>query len=279
MTFINQSLSIYRRTYTSKFLATLWGYFLEWLETLGTLGQSLVCTISCIFSGNLDRSKFMEQAARFGVDSLPISLLMVSITGMIIALQIALEMVKQGAGDYVGMLVSLTIIRELGPVIGSFAVISLVGSSMSAEIATMKVTEQVDAMKVSGVDPRNYLIAPRVTAGFFIMPFVIILASLLGVIGGMIMSKMVAELNTITYINSVWQGLRIKDLVAMTVKAFVFGGLISLASTSIGYKAEGGAIDVGNATTKAVVWAFILILFADYFISWMFFSNEGVIPG
>ncbi|OGI04555.1 MAG: hypothetical protein A2Y25_02000 [Candidatus Melainabacteria bacterium GWF2_37_15] len=251
-------------------------YYLKWIETLGYMTMNFYYSLKCLFTGNLDIKKFFEQASRFGVDSLPISLLMVSITGMIIAIQVSLEMVKQGAGDYVGMLVALIIIRELGPVIGGFAVISLVGSSMAAEIATMKVTEQVDAMKLSRVDPIGYLIAPRVFAGFFIMPFVIILASLLGIIGGMVMSKMIAELNTITYITSVWQGLQIKDIVASLFKAFTFGGIIALASSSIGYKAQGGAIDVGNATTKAVVWSFVLILFADYFISWLFFSQEAL---
>lgn len=274
MTFVKSAISIYKTTYTSKLLKKLAVYYFKWVETLGHIGISFFNTVKCIVTGNLDSKKFFEQSARFGFDSLPISLLMVTITGMIIAIQVALEMVKQGAGDYVGMLVSLTIIRELGPVIGSFAVISLVGSSMSAEIATMQVTEQIDAMKLSRVSPVEYLIAPRVAAGFFIMPFVIIIASFLGVLGGMIMSKMVAELNAITYISSVWQGLSIKDLMAMVVKAFVFGGLISLSSTSIGYQARGGAIDVGNATTKAVVWAFVLILLADYFISWLFFSAE-----
>lgn len=264
----------YKTLLVDKAFMTLYYKFIEMLETLGCMVLNLFYSLRCLVMGELNRAKFLEQASRFGVDSLPISLLMVSITGMIIAIQVSLEMVKQGAGDYVGMLVALSIIRELGPVIGSFAVISLVGSSMSAEIATMKVTEQVDAIKVLRVDPINYLIAPRVLAGFFIMPFVIILANLFGVFGGMIMSKLVAELNAITYVSSVWQGLTMKDIFSSIVKAFVFGGIISLSSTSIGYRAKGGAIDVGNATTKAVVWAFVLVLFANYFISWLFFGNE-----
>ncbi len=275
MTFIQKSISVYQSTYSSRVIKTVALYYLKWFETLGFMTINLYCSIKALITGNIDSSKFFEQTARFGVDSLPISLLMVTITGMIISIQVSLEMVKQGAGDYVGMLVALVIIRELGPVIGGFAVISLVGSSMSAEIATMKVTEQVDAIKVSRVNPIYYLIAPRVFAGFFIMPFVIILASLFGVIGGLVMSKLVAELNAVTYISSIWQGLRIKDLMCMLVKGFVFGGLISLASTSIGYSAKGGAIDVGNATTKAVVWSFVLILLADYFISWLLFSAEA----
>lgn len=264
----------YKKLLVDRALMTFFDKFIEMIETVGSITVNLFYSMRCLICGNLDRAKFLEQSSRFGVDSLPISLLMVSITGMIIAIQVSLEMVKQGAGDYVGMLVALSIVRELGPVIGSFAVISLVGSSMSAEIATMKVTEQIDAMKVLGVSPINYLIAPRVLAGFFIMPFVIILANLFGVIGGMLMSKLVAELNVITYASSVWQGLTLKDIYSSIVKAFVFGGIIALSSTSIGYRAKGGAIDVGNATTKAVVWSFVLVLFANYFISWLFFGNE-----
>ncbi len=279
MSVIARALDIYNKTYSKKFLEKLFLGTVQWFETVGYIGMTLFHSLKSLFTGNIDRQKFLEQSARFGFDSLPISLLMVSITGMIIAIQVSLEMVKQGAGDYVGMLVSVAIVRELGPIIGSFAVISLVGSSMAAEISTMKVTEQIDAMKVLGVSPVNYLLAPRVFAGFFIMPFVIILADLLGVLGGMIMSKMIADLNTITYINSVWSGLQVKDIITSIVKAFVFGGIISLSSTSIGYKAKGGAIDVGIATTRAVVWAFVMILLADYFISWLFFSQESVSIG
>jgi len=277
MNVITKTRNIYNRTYLKKGLEKLFENAVKWFETLGYIGMTFFNSLKCLFKGDLEMPKFLEQSARFGVDSLPISLLMVSITGMIIAIQVSLEMVKQGAGDYVGMLVSVSIVRELGPVIGSFAVISLVGSSMAAEISTMKVTDQIDAMKVLGVNPINYLIAPRIFAGFFIMPFVIILANFLGILGGMFMSKMVAELNTVTYINSVWQGLDVKDILSSIVKAFVFGGIISLCSTSIGYKAKGGAIDVGIATTRAVVWAFVMILFADYFISWLFFSQESIV--
>jgi len=272
MNLAQKSSELYKRTYSKKVLGEIYHKLFETFETLGAIGLNFFYSIRCLVKGDLDKQKFYEQAARFGVDSLPISLLMVSITGMIMAIQISLEMVKQGAGDYVGMLVAVSIVRELGPIIGSFAVISLVGSSMAAEIATMKVTEQIDAMKVLGVNPINYLIAPRVFAGFFIMPFVIILANLLGIIGGMVMSKLVAELNSITFINSMWIGLTVKDLISSMVKAFAFGGIISLVSTSIGYQTEGGAVDVGNATTKAVVWAFVLILITDYFISFLFFA-------
>jgi phospholipid/cholesterol/gamma-HCH transport system permease protein len=259
------------QTFFYKFLSSLLEEVKDWLETFGAMGENFYLSIKGLFRGQLQKKLFFEHAARFGVDSLPISLLMVGLCGMIISLQVAQEMVKQGAGNYVGMLVSVSIVRELGPIIGGFGVISMVGSSMAAEIATMKVTEQVDAIKVLGVDPVHYLIAPRVIAGMFIMPFVVILANLVGIIGGLIMSKLLTELNADSYINSVWSGLAIKDIFVSILKGVVFGGIIAISCSSIGYRTEGGAIDVGKATTNAVVWSFILMLLADYMISLLFF--------
>ena len=262
-------IKVIKQTLSYKITKSLLAEMKEWLEIMGNMGINFFYSIKCLFTGKLKPKLFFEHASRFGVDSLPISLLMVGLAGMIIALQIAKEMVKQGAGNYVGMLVSLAIVRELGPVIGGFAVISLVGSSMSAEIATMKVTEQVDAIKVLGVNPIYYLIAPRVISGIFIMPFVIIVANIIGIVGGLFMSKLVTELNAENYINSVWVGLSVKDFFVSMLKGSVFGGIISLSCASIGYRTEGGAIDVGKATTTAVVWSFILMLIADYFISFV----------
>jgi len=266
---MNKIIELLKQTLSYKIIMSLFAEMKDWIEIIGNMGMNLFFSIKCLFTGQLKKKLFFEHASRFGVDSLPISLLMVGLAGMIIALQIAKEMVKQGAGDYVGMLVSMCIVRELGPVIGGFAVISLVGSSMAAEIATMKVTEQVDAIKVLGVNPIYYLITPRVISGIFIMPFVVMIANTVGIIGGLFMSKLVTGLNAENYINSVWSGLSVKDLLISMFKGSVFGGIIALSCSSIGYKTEGGAIDVGKATTNAVVWSFILMLVADYFISFV----------
>ena len=249
---MNKLFETIKQTLTYKLVNSLFSEMKDWLEIIGEMGMNLLFSIQCLFTGQLKKKLFFEQASRFGVESLPISLLMVGLAGMIIALQIAKEMVKQGAADYVGMLVSISIVRELGPVIGGFAVISLVGSSMAAEIATMKVTEQVDAIKVLGVNPIHYLITPRVFAGLFIMPFVIIIENMVGIVGGRV-------------------GLSVKDLFISMIKGSVFGGIIALSCSSIGYRTKGGAIDVGKATTNAVVWSFILMLIADYFISFLCF--------
>jgi len=264
---MNIILENIKQTFSYKILKSLHEELLVWLDTIGNMGINIYYSLKCLFTGQLKSKLFFEHASRFGADSLPISLLMVGLAGMIIALQVANEMVKQGAGNYVGMLVSVSVVRELGPVIGGFAVISLVGSSMAAEIATMKVTEQVDAVKVLGVNPIYYLIAPRIISGMFIMPFVIMLANLVGIAGGLLISKLVTELNAENYMNSVWVGLTVKDLLVSMLKGFAFGGIIAMSCSSIGYNTRGGAIEVGKATTSAVVWSFTLMLVADYFIS------------
>jgi phospholipid/cholesterol/gamma-HCH transport system permease protein len=261
-----------KNTITYKFVYQFYLETLEWLDTIGYIGINLYYCIKLIVNRKIDIKATIKQASRFGVDSLPLSLSIVGIAGMIISLQVAQEMVKQGAGDYVGTLVAMAMIREIGPIMASFAVISMVGSSMAAEVASMKVTEQIDAMKSLKVDPIEYLIVPRPLAGFIIMPFFVILANTVGFLGGMISSHLISGLSILSYTESVWRGLNETDIFVSILKGCIFGGIISLMSTSIGYKTEGGAKDVGIATTKAVVWSFTSIVILDYIISLMFFK-------
>jgi phospholipid/cholesterol/gamma-HCH transport system permease protein len=148
----------------------------------------------------------------------------------------------------------------------------MAGSAMAAEIGTMKVTEQVDAMKTLKVDPIGYLIVPRILAGCFIMPFVIVLANAVGILGGLITSHIVSGLSVLNYVDSVWEGLSQKDIFVSLLKASIFGGIIALVSSSMGYKTRGGAMDVGKATTNAVVWSFVCVVIVDYIISMLFFQ-------
>ncbi|MDD3149443.1 MAG: ABC transporter permease [Candidatus Gastranaerophilales bacterium] len=269
---MTQVQAIFKQTWTYKLLKRFNSEFIDWFDTLGHVGKVFLQSIKYILKKDINIKEFFEQSARFGIEALPMTLVMVAITGMIISLQIASEMAKQGAENYVGALIGLAIVRELGPIMGCFSVIAFVGSSMAAEIGTMKVTEQIDAMKVLKIDPIEYLIVPRFLAGAFTMPFVIILANIVGIFGGFITAKTTAEINTLVFIDSVWMGLSIKDVWVSVLKAFIFGGLISLMCTAIGYRTEGGAIDVGKATTKAVVWSFVSMVIADYILSLMFFE-------
>ena len=213
----------------------------------------------------------MEQASRFGVSSLPITLSIVGMTSVIIAMQIAGEMVKQGAGNYVGMLVSILMVREEGVIMAGFAIISMIGSSLASEIATMKVTEQIDAIRVLRVNPVYYLFTPRVIAGTLMMPVVVIVSSLFGILGGAVASNLASGLTYKAYFDSVWFGLTMHDLNVCILKSLAFGFVITLISCSCGMEARDGAKGVGIATTKAVVWSFVAIVILDLIFAAMFF--------
>lgn len=243
----------------------------EFVSTVGDIVIYAKELFSLFFKLEFDRKEIIEQCARFGVSSLPITLSIVGMTSIIVSMQVAGEMVKQGAGNYVGMLVTLLIVREAGIIMSGFAIIFMIGSSMASEIATMRVTEQIDAITVSKVNPIRYLFVPRVISGILMMPPVLVVASLVGVIGGGVAAHLASGLAYRAYFESVWSGLFIKDINVALLKAVVFGFTISLISCVCGYTAKGGARGVGLATTKSVVWSFVAIVLWDLLFSIVFF--------
>ena len=256
--------SYLKLTITYRVLKIVLGQIQEFLETFGTIAYQLSQVLKYIFTFQINRKQLIEQCSRFAVDSLPITLSIVSMTAIILAMQIAPEMVKQGGKNYIGLLVALTMVREIGVIMSGFAIISMIGSSQASELATMKVTDQIDAMKVLKVSPFQYLFLPRVLAGFIMMPFIVIIASTVGIItGGLTAMFSAKDVTWLCYVTSVWQGLYIRDINIMLFKSACFGGCISLISSSCGYDATGGAKGVGIATTKAVVWSFVAIVIID----------------
>ncbi len=244
----------------------------EFFETFGEIAYRFVLVLKYMFSFQINIKQVLEQSSRFAVDSLPITLSIVSMTAIIVAMQIAPEMVKQGGKDYIGMLVSLTMVREIGVIMSGFAIISMIGSSQASELATMRVTDQIDAMNALKVSPFRYLFLPRVLAGMIMMPFVVILSSTVGILAGGLTAMFSADdVTWLCYITSVWQGLFIRDIKIMLLKASCFGGAISLISSSCGYDAKGGAKGVGIATTKAVVWSFVAIVIIDCIFAVIFY--------
>ena len=236
----------------------------EFFETFGDIAYRFVQVMRYMLTFQINRKQVVEQSSRFAVDSLPITLSIVAMTAIILAMQVAPEMVKQGGKDYIGMLVSLTMVREIGVIMSGFAIISMIGSSQASELATMRVTEQIDAMQALKVSPFRYLFLPRVLAGAIMMPFVVILSSTVGILAGGLTAMMAAkDVTWLCYITSVWQGLYVRDINIMLFKASCFGACISLISSSCGYDAKGGAKGVGLATTKAVVWSFVAIVIID----------------
>ena len=180
-------------------------------------------------------------------------------------------MVKQGGGNFVGLLMTMLIVREVGVIMSGFAIISMIGSSLASEIATMRVTEQIDAVEVLKVNPIRYLFVPRVLSGLLMMPPVVVIASAVGVIAGAITADLSAGLGYRAYFDSAWLGIYMKDLGVALLKALFFGGTIALISCSCGYYAKGGAKGVGEATNKAVVWSFVAIVIWDMIFAIAFF--------
>lgn len=243
----------------------------DFFTTLGEIAKKFFAVARYILKLDVDRKALVEQCSRFGVSSLPITLSIVGMSAIIVSMQVAGEMVKQGAGNFVGQLVTILIVREDAVIMSGFAIISMIGSSLASEIATMRVTEQIDAIKTLKVDPIKYLFVPRVMSGLIMMPFVVVIASLIGVLGGALASHVVSGLNYRAFFDSVWYGLYMKDIKVCLAKAVAFGGTIALISCTCGYRAKGGAKGVGIATTKAVVWSFVSIVIWDFIFAAAFF--------
>ncbi len=262
---------LYKKTYTYKFIQLLTKELKEFISTLGDIVGYGLTFFKGLAKFNTSFKEIIEQSSRFGVSSLPITLSIVGMTTIIIAMQVAGEMVKQGGGNFVGMLMAILTVREEGAIMSGFAIISMIGSSMASEIATMKVTEQIDAIEVLKVNPVHYLFTPRIIAGTFMMPMVVIVASLFGIFCGAVSSNIVSGLTFKAYFDSVWFGLSVHDLNVCILKAISFGFAITLISCSCGMQAKDGAKGVGIATTKAVVWSFVAIVILDLIFAAIYF--------
>lgn len=247
----------------------------DFFETLGEMGirtwQVFYLTLKALVQRQMKWKLIIEQCSRFAVDSLPITLTIVGMVSVIISMQVAPEMVKQGGEKFVGALMAVVTTRELGVIMSGFAIISMIGSSYASEIATMRVTEQIDALKVLKVNPIEYLFIPRVVAGFVMMPVVVIIASAFGLVCSGVAAYLSAHISRLNYVSSLWQGLFLKDIFVSLGKAACFGAAIAIISSTCGYLAYGGAKGVGLSTTKAVVWSFVAICIIDYIFASIFF--------
>ena len=261
----------YKQSATYKIFSGIFHEFAEFLDTLGEISIKLAQLIKALLTSRIDKKELIEQCHRFGVTSLPITLSIVGMTSIIVSSQVAEEMVKQGGGHLVGLLMTMLIIREVGAIMSGFAINSMIGSSMASELATMRVTEQIDAMEVLKVNPVEYLFVPRVLAGILMMPVIVILASVVGVLTGAATCTLTSDLSLISYFDSAWLGVYMKDLGVCLLKAIAFGGTIALISCTCGFYASGGAKGVGLATTKAVVWSFVSIVIWDMIFAIAFF--------
>ena len=212
-----------------------------------------------------------QQMEHVGVRSLPVVIITAIFTGAVLALQTYSGFKRFGAEGLVGTVVALSMTRELGPVLASIMVAGRVGSSMAAELGTMRVTEQIDALITMATDPVRYLVVPRFMAGLLMVPILVVFADLLGIIGGYMVAVNILGTSSTTYVNRTLQYLEFSDVSVGILKAAVFGMIIAIVGCHMGMYTEGGAEGVGRATTKAVVAASILILVSNYFLTALLF--------
>ena len=241
------------------------------ISFLGLCIQNLIQSVKYILDRNVKMSSVMSRAAMISYDSLPIALSIVFIAAVVIALQISKQFLMSGAESYVGGFLAVALIRELAPGFAALAISARAGTAISAEIANMQVTSQVDAIKTLKVDPVGYYFAPRIIAGALTVPMVVILAELFGILGGMIISYFAIDLHPNRYMSSVWLWLKTRDIYISIFKGFNFGIIIPLICATQGYKTTGGAKNVGISTTKAAIKSTVFLLMADLIITFIFY--------
>ncbi len=214
-----------------------------------------------------------RQMMSIGYFSLPVVGLTALFTGMVLALQIYVGSARFNAESAVATIVVIGITRELGPVLTGLIVAGRVAAAMAAEIGTMRVTEQIDALVTLSTNPFKYLVAPRLIAGLTMLPLLVVVADIIGVLGGYLVSIESLGFNPATYLHNTFNFLEPIDVISGLVKAAVFGFIISLMGCYQGFHSKGGAKGVGRATTEAVVSASILILASNYAITELFFAK------
>jgi phospholipid/cholesterol/gamma-HCH transport system permease protein len=216
---------------------------------------------------------FIRAFVEFGYFSLPVVALTAVFSGMVIALQSFTGFSRFNAESAVASIVVLSVVRELGPVLAGLMVAGRVGAAMAAEIGTMRVTDQIDALGTLSTNPMKYLVTPRLLAGTLALPLLVVVADILGVLGGYIVAVVKLGLGSANYLQNTFSFVTTADVVSGLAKAAVFGFLIALMGSYHGYNSRGGAQGVGAATTSAVVVASILILASDYVLTELFFAR------
>jgi phospholipid/cholesterol/gamma-HCH transport system permease protein len=245
--------------------------FIRLFEETGLWFRMLARTFVWTFRAPFEGGEWLRQMVRVGVDSIPVVFLTTMFTGMVMALQTYNGFHRVHAENFVGSVVALAMLRELSPVLVALMVTGRVGSSMAAEIGTMRVTEQLDALESLATDPVHYLFVPRVIAGIVMVPLLTILGDALGVGGGYLVGVKLMGANPVIYEQNTYQFLHMNDVWSGLIKSAFFGLILTLTGCVRGYYTSGGAEGVGRATTAAVVSASLIILFTDFFLTKLLF--------
>ncbi|MBF2087258.1 MlaE family lipid ABC transporter permease subunit [Thermoleptolyngbya sp. C42_A2020_037] len=226
-----------------------------------------------LLTGKVHVRNTSEQMAVVGPESLPINLLTALTVGMVFTIGVAREFIAFGAGTAVGGVLAIALSRELAPLVTAIVVTGRIGSAFAAEIGTMQVTEQIDALYMLKTDPIDYLVIPRVIACCLMLPLLTVLSFVTGMAGGAILAESLYNISTQVFLDSAQNLLREWDLISALIKSVVFGALIAIIGCSWGLTTTGGAKGVGQSTTAAVVTALLAIFVSNFFMSWLMFRS------
>jgi phospholipid/cholesterol/gamma-HCH transport system permease protein len=259
-----------------RFFESLGNSTLALFEGFGNLVLLAGRSLRFIGTGNIHWRNTSQQLSFIGVDSLPIALLISLSVGMVFTLQITNEFIKYGATTAIGGVVAISLAREMAPILVSVVVAGRVGSAIAAELGSMKVTEQIDALEVFAVDPVRYLVVPRILAAVLMLPVMVALGNIIGLAGGWVIATTLKGITSPLFLGSIQTFLSLEDVLKGMFKACIFGLVIALIGCHQGLNAKKGAQGVGAATTNAVVYAMIVIFVMNYFLSMALFPGGGV---
>jgi phospholipid/cholesterol/gamma-HCH transport system permease protein len=247
----------------------------RWFKRLGSAMLLGGQVIFHLLQGKIHRRNLIEQMAVIGPESLTIALVTAIFVGMVFTIQVAKEFINFGATNLVGGVLALALTRELAPVLTAVILAGRVGSAFAAEIGTMQVTEQIDALKMLKTDPIDYLVIPRVLGCCLMLPLLTIVSIVTGLSGGLFISSILYNIPQDTFLESTRTLLKTGDLVAAAIKAICFGSMIAVIGCSWGLTTTGGAKGVGQSTTTAVVTSLLAIFITNFFLSWVMFQGIG----
>jgi phospholipid/cholesterol/gamma-HCH transport system permease protein len=223
----------------------------------------------------IKRREILKQCYVVGIESLPVTLIVLTFTGMIIAQQTGIELARYGQQDLIGALVSVTLAREMAPFMTGLIVAANVGGAMAAEIGTMAVSEEIEALEVMSIDPARFLVMPRLMALMIMMPILTVLANLVGNLGAAVIANVqVGVTFNAYYYNAVESFLELKDVYTGLFKSWVFGVLIATIACGKGLRTTGGALGVGESTRTSVISCFIMILVIGFLITAIFYGGR-----
>lgn len=254
-----------------KFFAWLGKVCISLLQEMGRLLLLLLEACLWLFRPPFRFRLFIKQLEFIGVNSLFVVLLTGLFTGMVLALQTYYAFRLFSAESLVGATVALSMTRELGPVITSLMVTGRAGSAIAAEIGTMRVTEQIDALTVMAISPVQYLVVPRLLAGVIMLPLLTVISDFIGIVGGYLVGVKILGINSGLFINKIYEYVELDDLYNGLIKAACFGLILTLVGCYKGFYTKGGAEGVGKSTTQSVVLASVLILMFDYVLTALMF--------